>query len=136
MKQARLLYDNNQQAINRLLIQKGFKPTYNDLMNAVKDLGDAFLVEIYNDITANFDEASGNFWGKFKSIFHKAADAINTTGNVSALADNLINPAQHTATNTITPAKDRSTWKPNLIWWGAGAVCIIIILLLIYIFKK
>jgi len=136
MKQAQLIYESNRQAINFLLIEKGYPPTFCGLIKAIKEIGDGFLVEMYNEVTASFDEAGGNFWTKFKNIFHSAVDIINKTDKVTGSVDKFMNPDTQTATKTdkITSAVD--TWKPDLIWWGAGAAAVIVILVLVYIFKK
>ncbi len=135
MKQAKLIYDTNRQSINFLLIRKGYPATFDGLLDAVDELGDAFLVELYNDITSNFDEADGNFWTKFKNIFHSATGVADKTGKITGGLDFLLNPDKQTTSTTPTPEVVKP-WQPNLIWWGAGAAALILILTLIYIFKK
>ncbi len=137
MKKAKLIYDSNQQVINSLLIDKGYKPTFNDLIKAVREKGDSFILELFNDITSEFSNAEGNFWSKFKNVFHKASDVIETTGKISGIADGFLNPKTTSANpqpNSSIP--DKNFWSPNIVFWGIGAALIILILAAIYIFKK
>ena len=137
MKKAKLIYDTNQQVINSLLIDKGYKPTFNDLMKAVREKGDSFILELFNDITSEFSNAEGTFWSKFKNVFHKASDVIETTGKISGIADGFLNPkttSANTQPNSSIP--DKNSWNPNIVFWGIGAALIILILAAIYIFKK
>ncbi len=135
MKRAQIIYDTNRQAINFLLTQKGYKPTFNGLMDAVEDLGDTFLVELYNEVSSSFDQADGNFWAKFKNIFHSASDIVEKTGKISGGVDDFINPTLNNTTDPA-PTPEKKVWKPNLMLWGGAAAGIILILVLIYIFRK
>ncbi len=135
MRQAKLIYDTNRQSINFLLISKGYPATFDGLLDAVDELGDPFIVELFNDVTSNFDQAEGNLWTKFKNIFHSATGVADKTGKITGGLDMLLNPDKQTTTTTTTPPAT-NTWQPNLIIWGSVAAAIILILLLIYIFKK
>jgi hypothetical protein len=137
VKQAKLIYETNLQAINSLLIQKGYKPTFNDLMKAVSEKGDGFILELFNDITSEFSNVEGNFWTKFKNVFHKASDVLETTGKISGVADGLLNPKDNSdKSKPYNSTPDKAKWRPNLVFWGIGAALIILILVVIYIFKK
>ncbi|HPI31237.1 MAG TPA: hypothetical protein PLB59_09740 [Bacteroidales bacterium] len=131
MKQARIIYDTNRQAINDILFRRGYPKTFDGFINAFENLGDPFLVEVYNDITSMYSSAEGNFWSKFRNIFHKA------TG-IAGGVDTMINRDKQEPSNTPSSDDDKDEKKKNklLLYCGLGALAIIIMLIIIYIFKK
>lgn len=133
MKQAQNIYDTNSQAINFLLIKKGYAPSFAGLLQAIKENGDMFLVQLYYEVTSNFDEGDGNFWPKFKALFHKA------TGIASG-ADKIINrdlqDSQPSLSNAEIEKQQNEKNKKQLLYAGLAALALIILLIIIYIFKK
>ena len=133
MKQLRQLYESNRQAINDILISHGYRPTFEDMINAYEDLQGRFLVQVYNEVTSQYSDADGNFWPKFKAIFHKA---IGIGGGV----DNIINrdTQQTSDTSSDGPSKEELKKKnqKQLLYWGIGTLALIIILIIIYALKK
>lgn len=133
MKQAQLIYNTNRQTINFMLIDHGYPPTFDGLLDAIEDFGDAFLVKLYNEITIGFSEAEGDFWPKFKNIFHKAI-------NIGQGVDSLINRDKQTNNNDksvqISEEEEKKKNNKKLMFWGIGAAAIIIILVIIYAVKK
>lgn len=133
MKQAQNIYNTNSQAINFLLISKGYSPSFAGLLEAIKEQGDLFLVQLYNEVTSSFDEADGNFWPKFKALFHKA------TG-IAGGVDKIINRDQQetvpSLSNDEIEKQQQEKNKKLLLYAGLAALGIIILLIIIYIFKK
>lgn len=131
MKQARLIYETNKQSINDILYKHGYPKTFDGLIQAFDVLGDSLLVEIYNEITSMYSSSEGDFWSKFRNIFHKAS-------GIAGGVDTFINrDKQEPSTQTYTsPEQDEKSKKRLLLYCGLGALTLIILLIVIYIFKK
>lgn len=140
MKQAKTIYETNKAGINHLLVRKGYHPSFEGLMKAVKEKGNPFLVHVYNEVTSSFDQADGdsNFWTKFQKFFHSASDVIDKTDKITGAADKLlINPdTANKTTKTDTADTSKSTWTPNLLYWGIAAFVLIALLVVILLIKN
>lgn len=134
MKEAKNVYNLNQALINKFLSEHGYPQSYNGLLSAVADNGDMFLFQIFNLISSNWSSDEGDsLWSKFKNIFHKATDTLNTANNVASGANTLINGQKNDESVTTPEPENKST---NLIYWGIGSGVLIIILIIILIVQK
>lgn len=130
MKEVQNIYKVNKPAIDELLLKKGYAPDYSGLISAVNDLGDIFIFQIYSEISRNWSQADGDtLWSKFKNIFHKASNTLETTNNLVNVADSKLNPDAN-AHSAVDKNDPDSAWSPQLIYWGVGGVVFILILLL------
>lgn len=133
MKQARIIYETNKPSINAILFRRGYQKNFDGMMDAFDDLGDPLLVEIFSDITSSYDSADGNFWQKFRNIFHKA---VNIGGGVDSMINRDKQENNTNESDSISKEEEQKKSNRLLLYVGAGALLLIIILMLIYAFKK
>lgn len=135
MKKAQVLYEHNRSKVNDILQKYGYPQTFQGMMQAHKEKGNRFLVELHNDISA-FDDADGKGWAKFKNIFNKATDIVGRVGQGANVANSFLNRPEKSENPEPDPTPKKEPWKPNIYLWGGIAGIVIIILLLIYFFKS
>ena len=137
MDHAEILYNNNHSKINEILHRHGYPLSYKGMIQAHKEKGIRFLGELHNHIS-QFDDADGKGWAKFKNIFNKASGVLDKVNKGSKVANSFLNPGEGSDSRSQQPAPEpkKETWKPNLYVWGGVAGGVILILILIYIFKK
>lgn len=139
MKNAKKIYQSHSREIDKILADNGYNPGYDSLMIAIREQGNTFLYYIYRNIFASYDFADDtNWWTKFKNVFQKASDVASTTSNVTTGLNAFINPGNN-ADNTQDDAPavpPEKKWNPNIIYWGAGALAVITILIIVFIFIR
>jgi hypothetical protein len=134
MKKIEIIYQSNKALIDAKLIANHYRATLKDFIQAVKDLGEPFLYEIYSAISEHWEYADGNGWAKFKNIFGEITGVVGKVNQGTNIANSFLNPVTQETTKTESEP-EKKKWTPNIWIWGGIGVAIIIILLIIYLFR-
>jgi hypothetical protein len=132
MKKAKIIYDSNKPVINSILVKRGYPATFDGMMDAFEDIGDSFLVEVFNEITSMYSEGDGNFWPKFKAIFHKAT---GIAGGIDQIVNREEQPSK-TGTGDPSESVQQEKKKKMMLYFGLAALALIIIMVVVYALKK
>lgn len=136
MKKIETIYLTNKFLIDQFLSNYSYRGTLKDFIQAVKDLGEPFLMEVYNEISQHWENADGKGWQKFKNIFGQITGVMGKVNTGTNIANSFLNPPTDTYVETNPEPPKKEPWKPNMYLWGGIAAAVILILLLIYFFKS